>query len=163
MWRSIRRRRRLSLHAGRIARPIQPCTYAVTAPMSQQSPRLPATLEEFACLVAQALDSLPWEIIEKLENVAVTVEEQPSEEVLKEVGLTNAHELLGLYRGVPRPWRSMFATLSSFPDKIEIYYQPIIHACSHPNAVKDLIRRVVIHEVGHHFGMSDQQLKALGY
>jgi predicted Zn-dependent protease with MMP-like domain len=163
MWRSIRRRNRRSLHSGRTARPIQPCTYGVAVPTSQQFPRLPATLEEFACLVAQALDSLPREIVEKLDNVAVTVEEQPSEEVLKEVGLTNTYELFGLYRGVPRPWRSMFATLASFPDKIEIYYQPIIRACAHPDAVRDLIRRVVIHEVGHHFGMNDQQLKALGY
>src|SRR5262245_17939888 len=163
MWRSIRHRGRRSLHADCTARPIQPRTSGATAPTSQLSSRLPATLEEFACLVAQALDSLPWEIIEKLDNVAVTVEEQPSEEVLKEVGLTNADELFGLYRGVPRPWRSIFAALSSFPDKIEIYYQPIIRACLHPDAVRDLVRRVVIHEVGHHFGMNDHQLTALGY
>jgi predicted Zn-dependent protease with MMP-like domain len=106
---------------------------------------------------------LPDEIIEKLENVAVTIEEQPSSEVLEEMGLASPDNLFGLYRGVPRPWRSIFAPLSEFPDKIEIYYQPIVRACTRPHEIRDLVRRVVVHEVGHHFGMSDQQLRALGY
>jgi predicted Zn-dependent protease with MMP-like domain len=106
---------------------------------------------------------LPAEIAEKLENVAVTIEEQPSAEVLEEMGLASPHELFGLYRGVPRPWRSLFAPLSEFPDKIEIYYRPIVRACLHPREIRELVRRVVVHEVGHHFGMSDQQLRALGY
>jgi predicted Zn-dependent protease with MMP-like domain len=109
------------------------------------------------------LDTLPYEIAEKLGNVAIAIEEQPSAEVLAEVGLTNPNELFGLYRGVPRRWRSIFAPLSDFPDKIEIYYQPIVHACSRPHEIRELVRRVVIHEVGHHFGMSEQQLRALGY
>lgn len=113
--------------------------------------------------MAEALDTLPQEIIEKLENVAVTVEEQASPDVLAEMGLTNPRELLGAYRGIPRPWRSMFAPLSDFPDKIEIYYWPIVRACPYPHEIKEIVRRVVVHEVGHHFGMSDQQLRALGY
>jgi predicted Zn-dependent protease with MMP-like domain len=121
------------------------------------------TIEEFARLVVRALDTLPAEIAEKLENVAVTIEEQPSPEVLQEKGLSNPYGLFGLYRGVPRPWRSIFAPLSEFPDKIEIYYRPIVQACPHPREIRDLVRRVVVHEVGHHFGMSDEQLRALGY
>ncbi len=123
----------------------------------------PVSLEEFADLVVQALDTLPQEIVEKLENVAVTVEEQASTDVLEETGLTNPREILGVYRGIPRPWRSIFAPLSDFPDKIEIYYQPIVHACPSPHEIREMVRRVVVHEVGHHFGMSDQQLRALGY
>jgi predicted Zn-dependent protease with MMP-like domain len=114
-------------------------------------------------LVARALDSLPNEIVEKLSNVAVAVEDQPSPEVLAETGRRNPHELFGLYRGIPRPWRSVFAPLTDFPDKIEIYYQPIVRAGLRPREIQELVRRVVIHEVGHHFGMSDQQLRALGY
>jgi predicted Zn-dependent protease with MMP-like domain len=121
------------------------------------------TLAEFTRLVARALDTLPEEIVEKLENVAVTIEEQPSSEVLEEMGLTNAHDLFGLYRGVPRTWRSSFAPLSEFPDKIEIYYRPIVRACTRAHEIRDLVRRVVVHEIGHHFGMSDEQLRALGY
>jgi predicted Zn-dependent protease with MMP-like domain len=98
-----------------------------------------------------------------LDNVAVAIEDQPSPEVLQEKGLSNPHELFGFYRGVPRLWRSMFAPLSKFPDKIEIYYQSILHAGLPPYEIQELIRRVVVHEVGHHFGMSHQQLRALGY
>jgi predicted Zn-dependent protease with MMP-like domain len=121
------------------------------------------TREEFTRLVARALDTLPDEIVQKLDNVAVTIEEQPSPEVLAEMGLNSAHDLFGLYRGIPRPWRSIFAPLTEFPDKIEIYYQPIVRVCAHPHEIRDLVRRVVVHEVGHHFGMSDEQLRALGY
>jgi predicted Zn-dependent protease with MMP-like domain len=120
-------------------------------------------LEAFVRLVARALDSLPDEIIEKLSNVAVAVEDRPSPEVLAETGCADPQDLFGLYRGIPRPWRSTFAPLSDFPDKIEIYYQPIIRAGLRPREIQELVRRVVIHEVGHHFGMSDQQLRALGY
>jgi len=111
----------------------------------------------------RALDTLPEEIVEKLSNVTVTIEDCPSAEVLAEHGIADPDNLFGVYRGVPRPWRSVFAPLVDFPDKIEIYYQPILHAGLRPREMRELIRRVVVHEVGHHFGMSDQQLRALGY
>lgn len=121
------------------------------------------SLEEFTNLVTKALDTLPPEIAAKLENVAVTVEDRPSSETLAEMRVTNPNALFGLYRGVPRPQRSFFAPLPGFPDKIEIYYWPIIQACAHPQEIEELVRRVVVHEIGHHLGMSDRQLRALGY
>ena len=139
---------------------VQPCSHLYSAWKTDSTA---TTLAEFTRLVVRALETLPDEIAEKLANVAVTIEEQPSPEVLKEMGLTTPHDLFGLYRGVPRTWRSIFAPLSEFPDKIEIYYRPIVRVCTHPHEIRDLVRRVVVHEVGHHFGMSDQQLRALGY
>ncbi|MBM4254875.1 MAG: metallopeptidase family protein [Deltaproteobacteria bacterium] len=130
---------------------------------AQQSKQTGPSLEEFTREVVRALDTLPQEIVEKLANVAVTIEDCPSAEVLAEKGIANPNELFGLYRGVPRPWRSVFATLVEFPDKFEIYYQPILHSGLRPREMRELIRRVVVHEVAHHFGMSDQQLRALGY
>lgn len=139
----------------------------VTTPCHHLNPdrslRQTTSLEEFARLVVRALDTLPAEIVEKLDNVAVTIEDQPSLEVLEEKGLTNPNDLFGLYRGIPRPWRSVFAPLTDFPDKIEIYYRPIVRACHHPRDIRDLVRRVVIHEVGHHFGMSHEQMRRVGY
>jgi predicted Zn-dependent protease with MMP-like domain len=155
---SHRRERFLRSHS--LPRLSQPCPLTGTPPKAGNTPM---TLEAFTRLVARALDSLPDEIAEKLNNVAVTIEEQPSAEVLEERGVASPYELFGLYRGVPRPWRSIFAPLSEFPDKIEIYYQPIIRAHLRPREIQELVRRVVVHEVGHHFGMSDQQLRALGY
>ncbi len=143
-----------------VPRPTQPCSHIDSSRKTRQEK---TSREEFTRLVARALDTLPDEIIEKLENVAVTIEEQPSSEVLEEMGLASPDSLFGLYRGVPRPWRSIFAPLSEFPDKIEIYYQPIVRACTRPHEIRDLVRQMVVHEVGHHFGMSDQQLRALGY
>jgi predicted Zn-dependent protease with MMP-like domain len=121
------------------------------------------SFEEFAQLVAEALDMLPAEIAEKMENVAVTVEEEASPTTLAELEIKDPAQLFGLYRGVPRPQRSLFAPLPGFPDKIEIYFRPIVKACRTPQAIKELVRQVVVHEVGHHFGMSDRQLRALGY
>lgn len=160
MPRLIRHRSKRLLRPRATPRLTQPCPHT-SAP--QRTGHSPTTLADFARLVVRALDTLPAEIAEKLENVAVTIEEQPSAEVLEEMGLASPHELFGLYRGVPRPWRSLFAPLSEFPDKIEIYYRPIVRACLHPREIRELVRRVVVHEVGHHFGMSDQQLRALGY
>jgi len=151
-------RRRRPLRPRSTPRASAPCSH-----LNSHHPARPTTLEAFARLVARALDTLPMEIAEKLENVAVTIEDRPSPEVLKEKGLTNPDELFGLYRGIPRPWRSIFAPLTDFPDKIEIYYQPIVRACSHARDIRDLVRRVVVHEVGHHFGMTHEQMRALGY
>ncbi len=152
-------RRRKLLRPRSTPRTATPCTHV----NAEQDERQTTSLEEFARLVVRALDTLPLEIVEKLDNVAVTIEDQPSPEVLQEKGMTNPYELFGLYRGIPRPWRSVFAPLAEFPDKIEIYYQPIVRACLRPREIRDLVRRVVVHEVGHHFGMSHEQMKALGY
>ncbi|MGE0827304.1 MAG: metallopeptidase family protein [Candidatus Binatia bacterium] len=113
------------------------------------------TLEAFARQVARVLDSLPVEIADKLANVAITVEDTPSDEVLAEKGIANPDELFGSYLGVPRPWRSAFAPLAEFPDKIELYYQPIRHAGLRPREIRELVRRIIVHEVGSHFGMSN--------
>lgn len=153
-------RRRHGLRSRPTSHPGQPCLLSGT---SQKSHSASLTLEALTRLVVRALDTLPGEIAEKLNNVAVAIEDQPSAEVLQEKGLSNPHELFGLYRGVPRPWRSMFAPLSQFPDKIEIYYQSILRAGLPPQEIQELIRRVVVHEVGYHFGMSNQQIRALGY
>ena len=91
------------------------------------------------------------------------MEEEASPTTLAELGIRDPNQLFGLYHGVPRPRRSFFAPLPAFPDKIEIYFRPIVKACRTPQAMKELVRRVVVHEVGHHFGLSDRQLRALGY
>ncbi len=159
MSRTTQIRRKRLLRPRSTPRTVSPCPHTNPKQDAGQS----TSLEEFARLVVRALDTLPEEIVEKLDNVAVTIEDQPSPEALQEQGMTNPNELFGLYRGIPRPWRSVFAPLAEFPDKIEIYYQPIVRACLRPREISDLVRRVVIHEVGHHFGMTHEQMKALGY
>jgi len=114
--------------------------------------------EEFESLVEKALDSLPEEFAELLDNVAVIVEESPSDEDLAGVGLTpdERDELFGLYQGVSLLERDSF--YSSLPDRVVVYRWPILVSCrSRREAIRE-IRDTVIHELGHYFGMDEDQM-----
>lgn len=113
--------------------------------------------EEFEDLVARALDGLPADFAELLENVAVVVEEEPSQEDLLEVGLDpEIDELFGLYQGVPLSDRGSF--YESLPDRVAIYRGPILRCCNSRREVVREVRDTVIHELGHHFGLADDEM-----
>ncbi len=112
---------------------------------------------DFERLVRQALEELPPEFADRLENVAVVVEEEPDPEDLRGVGLDpEEDELLGLYQGTPLIDRN--ACYSGLPDRIVIYMGPILRACETPRQVVREVRNTVIHEIGHHFGLSDEEM-----
>lgn len=116
-------------------------------------------LKSFERLVQQALEDLPDEFAERLENVAVVVEEEPDPEELEEMGLDpqqDADELFGLYQGVPLIERE--SSYSALPDRIVIYRGPILRACDSPQEVVREVKLTVIHELGHHFGLSDEEM-----
>jgi predicted Zn-dependent protease with MMP-like domain len=118
--------------------------------------------ERFRELVAEALDSLPKSIQPYLENVAVVVEDEPGEEVLRELDLDpRVDTLFGLYNGVPIGLRG--ASHSALPDHIAIYYLPLTDEFADEYHLRREIRRTVVHEIGHHFGFSDQRLREMGY
>ena len=113
--------------------------------------------EEFEALVEQALDGLPEEYAELLDNVAVMVEEEPHPDDLEELGLDpEVDELFGLYQGVPLTERDSF--YSAMPDRVEIYRGPILRSCDNRRQVIREIRDTVIHELGHHFGMEEEDM-----
>ena len=112
---------------------------------------------EFEKLVGEAMDSLPPEFAEKLNNVAVVTEDEPSKELLREMRLPPWSLLFGLYRGVPQTKRGIY--YSSPPDKITIYKNSILRVSRTPEEVRAQVRSTVIHEIGHHFGLSDKQMK----
>lgn len=112
----------------------------------------------FEDLVTDAIDSLPDELASYMDNVEVVVEDEPPPEAVAE--LRPGGTLLGLYHGVPLTKRGMNAPL--LPDRISIYRGPITRAARHPAAVKRLVRRVVVHEIAHHFGIDDDRLHELG-
>lgn len=115
--------------------------------------------ESFERLVRQALEDLPDEFAAKLENVAVVVEEEPDPELLEEMGLDPSEEddeLFGLYHGTPLTERE--AAYSGLPDRIDIYMGPILRACRSPQEVVREVRLTVIHELGHHFGLNDEDM-----
>jgi predicted Zn-dependent protease with MMP-like domain len=112
------------------------------------------TLKEFEDLVAAALDGLPEVFAKAMDNVEVVVEIWPPP---TNDGLT----LFGLYRGIPQTKRGTYQAV--LPDKIIIFSGPIVRAYGDdPEAVKREVRNTVLHEIGHHFGMSDAQIRAAG-
>jgi len=114
---------------------------------------------EFEALVAQAVAEIPPEFRARLENIEIVVEDEPQEEDRRD--LPPHHVLLGVYRGVPLTERSAGAS-PLFPDRIAIF-QHSIETIAHtrPEIVAE-VRRTVLHEIAHYFGISDERLDELG-
>jgi len=117
--------------------------------------------ERFEQLVAEAWNALPETFREKLENVEVVVEEWPDPETMRRAGVRYRFQLLGFYHGVPLTGRTHNYAMV-LPDKISIYRQPIMMRCRNWNDVARMVQRVLRHEVGHYFGLSDERLRELG-
>ncbi len=119
--------------------------------------------ERFEELVDEALASIPDEFWQVVDNLAVTVAEWPSRAQLASTDTRMGHTLLGLYEGVPLTERSQYYGLVP-PDKITIFRGPILRMCApdDEDAVRAQVRRTVLHEVAHHFGISDERLREIG-
>lgn len=115
----------------------------------------------FEDLVAEALDSLPEEIQGWLDNVAVVVAERPTAEQLAQAGLRRGDLLFGLYVGVPKTERG-FTYGETVPDQIVIFQRPIERICRTPAQIREQVRRTVLHEIGHHFGLDEYDLRVAG-
>ncbi|OGH14279.1 MAG: hypothetical protein A2687_01485 [Candidatus Levybacteria bacterium RIFCSPHIGHO2_01_FULL_38_26] len=113
--------------------------------------------ERFRKLVTEAIDSLPSEFLSKLNNVAVTVEEEPTAEKLQKLRLHPQTLLFGLYEGVPQAKRSNYSGV--LPDKITIFKNSIEKVARNDQEIRIQIRATLIHEIGHHFGFSEGDLK----
>lgn len=113
--------------------------------------------EAFEKLVAEAIDELPEQFQEKIENVDIVVETKPSHEILKQQGIKPPGTLLGLYQGVPLEKRGL-SYANVLPDRITIYQEPIEILCGNENEIKEKVREVFMHKLGHHFGMSEADL-----
>jgi len=120
--------------------------------------------ERFEELVAKALDGLPEEFAALLDNVAVVVEDEPSEDDLLDLGIDpdepdadpDDGELFGLYQGVPLEARDSF--YSALPDRVVIFRGPILRYCTSRREVVREIRDTVVHELGHHFGLDEDDM-----
>ena len=118
--------------------------------------------EAFEQLVAEALDDLPPFFQERIDNVEVVVRRQATASDRRRAGLPPGHLLLGLYDGVPLTARTGAYNLVP-PDMITLYQRAIEHvAGSDPDAIREQVRRTVIHELAHHFGIDDDRLRELG-
>ncbi len=114
--------------------------------------------EAFAGLVRQAIDGLPSEYRRLLKNVAIVVEETPSREILDDLGLKSEDDLLGLYSGTPLEDESFFSAGGDLPSRISIYRRPILRLCRSAEEVVQEVRDTVVHEIGHHVGLDDDEM-----
>jgi len=110
----------------------------------------------FARLVRRALDDLPPRFRDRMRNIEIVIDDEPSEEQRPKDG----GELLGLYEGVPLTGR---ASMEPYvPDRISIFRGPIERMSSSPRTQAAIVRDTVVHEIAHHFGISDDRLRELG-
>jgi len=117
----------------------------------------------FQEIVAEAIDSIPEGLHRRIENVAVVIEDEPDRETLLDLGLDPAEDsLYGLYQGTPISERGA-AYGNALPDRIVIYYLPLTEDFGDEYHLRREIRRTVIHEIGHFFGLSDRELRGMGY
>jgi predicted Zn-dependent protease with MMP-like domain len=119
------------------------------------------TRSEFEDLVAQALDSLPPDIARHMSNIEVVVANWPTRRQLRSSNVPAGQTLLGLYEGIPLTQRGAHYHLV-LPDKITLFQGPILAQCHTREEVMETVRRTVIHEIAHHFGLSDDRLRELG-
>jgi predicted Zn-dependent protease with MMP-like domain len=115
------------------------------------------SFEAFERLVVKALDALPEPILSHLENVDIVIDDWPTHEQLDEAEMDGEGTLLGLYEGVPHIDRTS-AYGMVLPDKITIFRGPILDESENADDVETVVRDTVIHEVAHHFGISDERL-----
>lgn len=120
------------------------------------------TDDEFGELVDEALASMPGEFAPYMENVVVEVRPRPDQAMLKSLRLPRGSLLLGLYSGVPLTRKSVRAP-SEMPERIIIFKDNVESVCRTRRQIVRQVRKTVLHEVGHHFGMGEEQLRKLGY
>lgn len=112
---------------------------------------------EFEKIVVEGIKAIPKKFLEKLDNIDIVIEDNPTKEQLKELKVRNNNHLLGLYEGVPKTERWNYAQV--LPDKITIFKVPIERIAKSREEIKEIVKETVWHEIAHHFGMSEEQVK----
>lgn len=114
---------------------------------------------DFEKLVLEALEDLPAKFKRKIENVEIIIEEWPSREILSNMPENRQNIILGLYQGIPFPRRGVLSYSNVLPDKIILYQKPLEALCQNEKELQAKVREVLVHEIGHYFGLSEEELK----
>ncbi len=119
------------------------------------------TLEDIERLAGEAFESIPAELRRHVANVVFRVEEFPDEQTERDMELESPFDILGLYRGVALPNRSVYQVRRS-QDMIFLYRRPLLdYWCETGEPLIDIVRHVLVHEIGHHFGFSDDDMERI--
>ena len=115
---------------------------------------------QFERLVAEAVTLIPRRFRREMKNLALVVEDEPSDELLEEMEIEPPDSLYGLYQGTPLPERT-WAFGNALPDRITIFQRPIEEDCDDEDEIRAVIGETLIHEVGHYFGMSEEEIEEI--
>jgi predicted Zn-dependent protease with MMP-like domain len=113
--------------------------------------------KQFEQYVKEAIDNIPKKYLDKMKHVAIMIEEEPTFEQKKRLGLRHCDALYGLYEGIPLPKRGG-ATLSVVPDRITIFKHPMVDIFLDPTMLKAQVNETLWHEVAHFFGLNHTQI-----
>jgi predicted Zn-dependent protease with MMP-like domain len=118
------------------------------------------TRERFQQLVVEAITLIPKRFRREMRNLALVVEEEPDPALLEEMDIEAPDSLYGLYQGTPLPERT-WAFGNALPDRITLYQRPIEEDCEDEDEIRAAIGETLIHEVGHYFGMSEEEIEEI--
>ena len=118
------------------------------------------TREHFRRLVVEAVALIPKRFRREMKNLALVVEDEPAPELLAEMEIDPPDSLYGLYHGTPLPERT-WAFGNTLPDRITLYQRPIEEDCDDEDEIRAVIGETLIHEVGHYFGMSEEEIEEI--
>ena len=114
----------------------------------------------FERCVADALETIPRRFRDAMSNIAIVVEDEPAADLLDEMEIEPPDTLFGLYQGTPLTERG-WGYGNALPDRISIYQRPIVEACADDDEIRDCVAETVIHEFGHYFGMSEEEIEEI--
>ena len=113
--------------------------------------------KKFEELVREGIDAIPEKFLEKINNVNIVVEDEPTEKQMEELKLRKDAKLFGLYEGIPQTQRGFYAGV--VPDKITIFQKTFEEMFSNDEAMKEQVKKTVWHEIAHHFGMDEGRVR----
>ena len=116
--------------------------------------------KRFEQLVAEAIELIPARFRREMKNIAVVVEDEPSSELLEEMEIEPPDSLYGLYQGTPLPERT-WGYGNTLPDRVALFKNIIEEDCETEDDVRDCIAETLIHEVGHYFGLSEEEIEEI--
>ncbi len=115
------------------------------------------TQEKFEELVNEGIKAIPKKFLEKLDNVDIVIEDEPTPEQLRKLRMKGGSFIFGLYEGVPQTKRWHYGQV--LPDKITIFQKPIEKIARSETEVKKIVKNTVWHEIAHHFGMDERKVR----
>ncbi len=121
-------------------------------------------LEEFEQEAEAIYNALPDTFKGKIENLRIVVEDLPDDELIEKANVSSRYDLLGLYQGVPLNYRNTgYGTYPIIPDTITLFKRNIESVAGKGPALREKIREVLIHEIAHYFGMTEDEIRKAGY